>query len=93
MTINTPLGPLLATVAEETTIQMFATGTVADLLTGVRVTVTGLRGEAGTVEARSILILPEGDGGFFSRGFFFGDDQQHDQTSGDTGSFPSGDRF
>ena len=79
MTVNTPQGQLQATIAEETTIQRFAEGTLADLLTGVRVTVIGQRGEDGTVEARSILIIPVGEDGFFGGGFFSGDRPQPGQ--------------
>ena len=80
LTINTPQGPLQASVAADTTIQVFSEGTLADLLTGMRVTVTGQRGEDGTLEARSILIVPEGADGFFGGGFF-GGRQQRDQQS------------
>ena len=58
ITVDTPQGPLQATVTDETTIQTFSVGTLEDLLQGVRVTVIG-QSEGGTVEARSILLLPE----------------------------------
>ncbi len=66
--VNTPQGSLQATIGADTTIQMFAEGTLADLQTGLRVTVIGERGEDGTVQASSILLTPEGAGDFFSRG-------------------------
>ena len=83
VTVNTPQGPLQATVTDATTIQTFAEGTLEDLLQGVRVTVIGHRGE-GTVEASSILLLPEGAEGFFRGGFsgdrsFDGDRFDHEQ--------------
>ena len=69
LTVNTPQGPLLAALGEETLIQMFAEGSLSDLSVGTRVTVTGQRGEDGSVEAVSILIIPEGAGGFPAGGF------------------------
>ena len=75
VTVNTAQGPLLATVGEETTIQMFTEGTLADLQTGLRVNVIGQRGEDGAVEATSIVVTPEGADGFF------GGRQQREQQS------------
>ena len=75
VTVNTAQGPLQATVGEETTIQMFTEGTLADLQTGLRVTVIGQRGEDGAVEATSIVVTPEGADGFF------GGRQQREQQS------------
>ena len=84
VTLNTPQGPLKVTIGEDTAIQMFAEGTLSDLLMGARITVTGELGEDGTVVATSILLVPEGGDGFsggfggdgFSGGFggdgFFG---------------------
>ena len=69
ITVNTSRGPLQAIIGADTIIQMFAEGTLADLQTGQRVTVTGQPDEDGTVQAGSILLMPEGAGGFF-----FGDD-------------------
>ena len=73
VTVNTPQGPLQAIIGADTTIQMFAEGTLADLETGMRVTVAGQPGEGGTVEATSIIITPEGGGGFSGGGFLSGD--------------------
>ena len=85
VTLNTPQGPLEVTIGEDTSIQMFAEGTLSDLLAGVRVTVTGERGEDGTVVATSILLVPEGGGGGggfggggFGGGGFGGGDRQRD---------------
>ena len=69
ITVNTPKGTLQATVGENTTIQKIDEVTIADLLEGMYVTVTGAPGEDGAVEARSIVITPEGAGGFFGGGF------------------------
>ena len=77
LTVNTAQGPLQATIGASTAIQRFAEGTLEDLLAGVQVTVTGQRGEDGTVEATSILITPEGVGGL--PGTFFGGRQQSEQ--------------
>jgi hypothetical protein len=83
ITVNTPQGPLQATVTDETAIQLFAEGTLADLLEGMRVTVFGQRGEDGAVQARSILLVPEGSDGLSDGGFLFGAGQQHDETTED----------
>jgi len=72
VTVNTAQGPLQATIGADTIIQSFTEGTLADLETGTQVTVTGQRGEDGTVEARSILITPEGAVGFPGGRFFPG---------------------
>ena len=72
VTLNTTQGPLEATIGEDTAIQMFAEGTLSDLLTGARITVTGERGEDGTVVATSILLVPEGGDGFIGGGGFGG---------------------
>lgn len=69
VTLNTPQGLLQAITAADTTIQMFSQGTAADLDAGVRVTVIGQRGEDGTVEARSISVIPESAEGLFGLGF------------------------
>lgn len=66
ITVDTPQGPLQATVTDETAIQLFSEGSLADLLEGLRVTVIGQR-QDGAVEASSILLLPEGEG-FFGGG-------------------------
>ncbi|MCI0437880.1 MAG: hypothetical protein L0177_01970 [Chloroflexi bacterium] len=62
--VNTPQGVLTASVTDETSIQVFKDGTLADLLEGMQVTVVGERGEDGSVQAASIVVLPEGAGGF-----------------------------
>ena len=62
VTVNTSQGPLVATVGANTTIQMTVQGSLEDLEPGTQVTVIGQRGEDGTVQARSILITPEGAG-------------------------------
>ena len=81
ITVNTPQGPLMAAVGADTTIQMFAAGTLADLLEGMRVTVFGQRGEDGAVQATSILLVSEGAEGLLDGGFLFGAGQQHDETT------------
>ena len=81
LTVNTAQGPLQATIGADTTIQRFAEGTLADLLEGMQVTVAGQRGDDGTVEARSILVVPAGDVGFPGGGFFPRDRQKQPQQS------------
>jgi hypothetical protein len=68
LTIDTPQGPLRATISADTTIQVFAEGTAEDIETGTQVTVVGVRGEDGTVVASSITVTPGTDGGFFFGG-------------------------
>ncbi len=71
VTVNTSQGPLVATVGEDTTIQMTVPGSLEDLEPSVQVTVIGERGEDGTVQVVTIVILPEG-GGLFGGGQFGG---------------------
>jgi preprotein translocase subunit YajC len=72
LTINTPKGPLQVDISEGTTIQKTVEGVPDDLQENVNVTVVGERNEDGTVEASSIIIVPEGTGlptgGFFGGG-------------------------
>ena len=72
ITINTAQGPLQATISTDTTIQIFAEGTLTDLENGTQVTVRGQRREDGTVEATSITVTPEGLGGLFDDPLFEG---------------------
>ena len=76
MTVNTVQGPLQALTGPDTTVQMSAEGTLADLQVGVQVRVIGQRGEDGAVVASSISILSEGEAGFPTGGFLgrFGQD-------------------
>jgi hypothetical protein len=78
VTVNTPQGPLQVTIGADTTIQMFTVGAQEDLLAGVRVTVTGQRGEDSTVQATRILIVPEGEDNLFGGGSPFGGRRQQD---------------
>ena len=79
VSVNTSQGPLLATVGDDTTIQMFVQGTLGDLHAGVTVTVIGQQGEDGTVEARSIVIVPKGGAGLLGVGLPTGDRFQRPQ--------------
>ena len=79
VSVNTSQGPVLATIGDDTTIQMFVQGTLADLREGLTVTVIGPQGEDGTVEARSIAIVPEGGVGLFGGGLPAGDRFQRAQ--------------
>ena len=69
LTIGTARGPLQAAAGPETTIQLLADGTLADLVVGMRVTVTSERASDGSVVASSITVVPEGGGGFGGRRF------------------------
>ena len=81
LTVNTAQGPLRATIGADTIIQQFTVGALADLLEGMQVTVTGQRAEDGTVEATSVLVVPEGEAGFPGGRFFPRDRQQRDLQS------------
>ena len=66
VTVNTPQGPLQATIGEETVIQRYTESTLDDLAVGMNVTVTTALSEDGIVEAISITVVPEGQVGVFS---------------------------
>ena len=69
--INTPQGPVEASVGSETAIQVFTDGDLSDLIEGVSVMVIGLEdAESGKLEAVSIIASPEGAGGFPGFGGF-----------------------
>ena len=65
VTVNTAQGPLQATIGGETVIQKYTESTLDDLAVGMNVTVTGALSEEGTVEAVSIMVVPEGQAGVF----------------------------
>ena len=71
ITVNTPQGPLQATLSEETGIQLFSEGALEDLKVGQQVVISGERNEEGAMEAIDVMVTPEGDlfgGGFFGAG-------------------------
>lgn len=69
LTVSTEEGTLQAIIGADTTIQLFTEATLADLTEGMRVTVIGQEGEDGTVQALSIIVVPEGQEGLFGGGF------------------------
>ena len=69
ISLNTPQGTLKATLGSETVIQQTAQIGVQDLVEGMRLTVVGERAEDGTVEATTIIVVPEGSEGFGGAGF------------------------
>lgn len=69
VTVNTPQGLLEATIGADTTIQKTTVIDVDDLEVGMSLTIGGQRSDDGTVEATTIFVLPEGDGGLFGGGF------------------------
>lgn len=93
LTISTSEGSMLAMVGGEAIIQMFAEVASADLELGTRVTVNGERGEDGLIVATSIVVIPEGEGGFFGRGSSAGGDQGHDEQSSGQPSQEQQDQF
>ena len=63
--IDTPQGPVEASISSETVIQVFAAGELGDLIQGMSVTVMGQEdAESGRLEAVSIIASPEGAGAF-----------------------------
>ena len=68
VTVNTPQGALLATIGDDTTIQKTIEVPIGELVEGVRVTITGARGEDGAVEARLIFLVAEGQEGSLGGG-------------------------
>ncbi len=71
VTVNTPQGPLQATLSEDTGIQLFSEGAPQDLEIGQQVIISGERNEEGVMEATDVLVTPEGDlfgGGFLGAG-------------------------
>ena len=71
ITVNTPQGPLQATLSEDTGIQVFSEGAPQDLEIGQQVIIRGERNDDGVMEATDVLVTPEGDlfgGGFLGAG-------------------------
>ncbi len=71
ITVNTPQGPLQATLSEDTGIQVFSQGTPQDLEVGQQVVIRGERNEEGVIQATDVMVTPEGDlfgGGFLGAG-------------------------
>lgn len=62
ITVDTPQGPLQATIGSDTVIRSLVEVSVEDLVIDKRVTVTGERSEDGIIKANSILIRPGGSG-------------------------------
>ena len=62
ITVDTPQGPLQATIGSDPVIRSLVEVSVEDLVIDKRVTVTGERSEDGIIKANSILIRPGGSG-------------------------------
>ena len=69
LTISTEEGKVQATIGANTTIRRFTEATLADLAEGMRITLIGQPGEDGTVQAVSIIVVPDGQEGIFGGGF------------------------
>ena len=75
-TLETQQGPLPIAVNDETVIIQTLQGTVADLKAGMQVSVFGAADDEGTIEARTVAVIPAGledipglgGGGFAGRG-------------------------
>ena len=68
LTIDTPRGPLVVEVGEDTAISKVSDVGREGLTEGARIRVMGQRGTDGAVAARTILIVPEGSEGLFGSG-------------------------
>ncbi len=71
--IETPTGVVTVKLGENTTLREISEISADDLETGVLITIAGTRDDSGTMEARSITIIPEGVG--FGPGQAFGGGQ------------------
>ena len=58
--IETPAGVVTVKLTEETTLREISDVSVEELSTGIRLTIAGTRDDSGTIEARTITIIPEG---------------------------------
>ena len=68
--IETPNGVITVKLGENTTLRAVSEVSADDLETGSRITVLGTRDDSGTMEARSITVVPEGvDFGGGGQGF------------------------
>lgn len=63
VTVNTARGPVQASLGQDTVIQKSSPGSANDLKPGVQLTVVGQRSNDGTIQARSIQLMPEGGTG------------------------------
>ena len=68
LTVTTPQGEAQVIVAGSTTIHQVVPANGEDLSAGETVRVIGQRGDDGTIEAQSIIIIPEGAANLFSAG-------------------------
>ena len=62
VTLESPRGQALAAISETTVIQKRVMGSVDDLSVGATVQVSGRPGEGTQIQARSLTLLPTGDG-------------------------------
>lgn len=69
LTLRTELGTVQVLINTDTTIRRLSEATLADLAEGMRITLIGQAGEDGTVQAVSIIVVPEGQEGFFGGSF------------------------
>ena len=67
--IETPNGVVTVKLSENTTLREVSDVSVDDLAAGIRITVAGTRDDSGTMEARTITIIPEGVGFGGGQGF------------------------
>ena len=58
--IETPAGVVTVKLTDATTLMEISDVSVDELATGIRLTIAGTRDDSGTIEARTITIIPEG---------------------------------
>ena len=58
--IESPAGVITVKLTDDTTLREISDVSVEELTSGIRITVAGTRDDSGTIEARTITIVPEG---------------------------------
>ena len=59
ITLNTTEGVVRVLIVDDTSIQKMGEGTLADILTGERITVSGEQADDGAIEATNVFVMPE----------------------------------
>ena len=60
LTVTTPEGPVLVHLTPETAFQKVIQATLEDVQEGAQIRVFGRPGDDGIIQARSIMLVPEG---------------------------------
>jgi len=59
ITLNTTEGVVRVLIADDTSIQKMGEGSLSDISTGERITVSGARQDDGFIEATNVFVMPE----------------------------------